>query len=88
MALRPDPGRHRLRESRGGGEHRHGSPVPGDDDFYSFDGSRPVSIGLPGAAVVFSRLDKSLRYKIAGMYDKANGLVWWFYPSTASGGAL
>lgn len=61
---------------------------PGDDDFYSFDGSRPVSIGSPVRQWFFSSLDKSLRYKIAGMYDKANGLVWWFYPSTASGGAL
>lgn len=60
----------------------------GDDDFYAFDGSRPVPIGAPVRQWFFNRLDKTLRYTIAGMYDKTSGLVWWFYPSTASQGKL
>ena len=61
----------------------------GPDDFYMFDGSRPVSIGAPLRKWFFARLSTKFRYKIAGLHDRANGRVWWFYPSSASSlGAL
>ena len=61
----------------------------GETDLYSFDGSRPVSIGAPIREWFFARLNRSYQYLMAALHDRPNGLVYWFYPSTASNsGAL
>jgi len=57
---------------------------PGEDDFYSFDGARPQTIGAPVREWFFSRLNKKYKDKIRGLHDRTSGLVWWFYPSTNS----
>lgn len=53
----------------------------GYEDFYLFDGSRPIPIGGPVKKTFFSDLNKSYRYKIVGMHDRTNSLVMFFYPS-------
>jgi hypothetical protein len=58
------------------------------DDFWLFDGSRPRSIGAPVREWFFRNSDPTYRYKTRGYYDRFTGRVWWFYPSTSSGGAL
>lgn len=61
----------------------------GETDIYAFDGARPAPIGAPLRQWFFARLNRSYQYKIAAMHDRVNGLVYWFYPSTASSdGAL
>lgn len=61
----------------------------GETDIYAFDGSRPVPIGAPLRQWFFARLNRAYQYKIAALHDRVNGLVYWFYPSTASAsGAL
>lgn len=61
----------------------------GETDIYAFDGSRPVPIGAPLRQWFFARLNRAYQYKIAALHDRVNGLVYWFYPSTAStSGAL
>lgn len=56
----------------------------GPDDFYLYDGSRPVPIGAPLRKWFFARLNRKFQHKIAGLHDASNGLIWWFYPSSAS----
>jgi hypothetical protein len=61
----------------------------GYEDFYMFDGSRPVPIGSAVKEWFFDDLNFSFRYKIHGLHDRNRGIVMWWYPSTAStGGAL
>lgn len=61
----------------------------GETDIYAFDGSRPTPIGAPLREWFFARLNRAYQYRIAAMHDRPNGLVYWFYPSTASAsGAL
>lgn len=61
----------------------------GETDIYSFDGTRPVPIGAPVREWFFARLNRAYQYQMAAMHDRVNGLVYWFYPSTAStSGAL
>lgn len=56
----------------------------GNDDIYSFDGSRPVSIGGGIKEWFFARLNKTYAYKIEAQHDSINGCVWWYYPSAGS----
>jgi hypothetical protein len=56
----------------------------GETDIYAFDGTRPSPIGAPLRQWFFARLNRQYQYKIAAMHDRVNGLVYWFYPSTAS----
>lgn len=60
----------------------------GPDDFWLFDGSTPRKIGAPVREWFFQNSDATYRYKIRGHFDRVSGLVWWWYPSTSSGGAL
>lgn len=60
----------------------------GANDFYAFDGVRPTPIGMGIRNWFFARLDNGWKTKIKTLHDRVNGLVYWFYPSTDSGGAL
>lgn len=56
----------------------------GYEDFYLFDGTRPVPIGAPVREWFFSNLNKPYRYRISALHDLQNSRVWWFFPSTSS----
>lgn len=57
----------------------------GDDNFWLFDGAQPIQLGNGVLRDWFStECSASYKYKTECHYDKTNGLVWIFYPSTAS----
>lgn len=56
----------------------------GYEDFYIFEGSRPVPIPNDVKKTFFAELNKPYRYKITGAYDRQNDLCIWFYPSGTS----
>ena len=57
----------------------------GFDDFYSFDGTRPVSIAENWVKqTVFSELNKQYAESSLALRDPINNLVYFFYPSSAS----
>lgn len=60
----------------------------GPSDFYVYDGTVPRPIGGAVREWFFSRLDEANRDKIYGIADPPRGLIYWHYPSTASGGVL
>jgi hypothetical protein len=61
----------------------------GYEDFYMFDGSRPVPIGAEIRKWFFGyRLDPAYRYNVIGTHDRNAGCVWFFYPTSGSNGAL
>lgn len=60
----------------------------GNDDFWLFDGSRPVSIGAPIREWFFAHSAPEHRFKIQGYFDRINALVYWYYASNSSGGTL
>lgn len=60
----------------------------GVDDFYMFDGTRPVSIGSPLREWFFADMEPRFRYRVQSLHDRINGLVYWFYPSRGGNGAL
>jgi hypothetical protein len=58
----------------------------GPNDFYTFDGTTPRSIGSPIREWFFSTLDNNYRANIKGAADLARDLVYWYFPSHANGG--
>lgn len=54
---------------------------PGDDNFYAFDGTRPVPIGAGIREWFFARLNRTFISAIQGLHDRANNLIFWFYPT-------
>lgn len=60
----------------------------GPDDFYSFDGTVPRPIGSPLREWFFDNLLNSSRSSIVATVDRARSLVYWYFPSVNSGGAL
>lgn len=56
----------------------------GFEDFYQFDGSRPVSIGTPLTKTVFGELNKSFSYGAKALHDRVNKRVYFYYPTSAS----
>lgn len=56
----------------------------GNDDFWIFDGSRPVPIGAPIREWFFREVPPEVRYKTQGYYDRVNALVYWYYASKRS----
>lgn len=60
----------------------------GHDDIYMFDGTVPVSIGATVREWFMGDLSHGNRDKIVGVPDPARQLVYWYYPSNSSGGAL
>ena len=60
----------------------------GLDDFYMFDGARPIRIGLQVKETVFAEINRPYAYKTTTLHDRTNSLIYFFYPSSAGGGAL
>ncbi len=60
----------------------------GADDFWMFDGSRPVSIGAPVRHWFFSNLNPEFRHHTLGFYDRIEGIVYWYFVSKQSIGEL
>lgn len=56
----------------------------GPSDFYSFDGTVPVSLNAPVREWFFASLNQEHRDKIIGVADLPRDLVYWYYPSVAS----
>jgi hypothetical protein len=57
-------------------------------DIFVYDGARPVSIGDGIREWFFADLNANYAYKIRGVHDRNNALIYWYYPSTGSTGAL
>lgn len=49
------------------------------DDFWYFDGSRPVSIGAPVHRWFFENRSPEFAHHTTGYYDRINGLVYWYF---------
>ena len=57
----------------------------GDDDFYVFDGGRPIPIGTGAVKQqVFGSLARSRYYACTALHDIKNSLVYFYYPTTDS----
>lgn len=56
----------------------------GPNDFYSFDGTVPRSIGAPVREWFFANVNRTYQGNIIGVADAARDLVYWYYPSVAS----
>lgn len=60
----------------------------GFEDIYLFDGGLPKPIGSPLREWFFSDLDPAYRYRIRSAHDRANSLVYFYYPRTGNSGGL
>ena len=60
----------------------------GTDDFFMFDGTRPVSLNSPLRQWFFSNLDQKYAYRIQGAYDRINKRAYWWFPTKTSNGSL
>ena len=56
----------------------------GHENFYLFDGSRPIAIGDGIKETFFAELNKSYAYKTEGLHDFNNQSVWFFFCSGSS----
>jgi hypothetical protein len=56
----------------------------GFEDFYAFDGSRPVSIGNPLSKTVFGELNKQYSYNAMALHDRVNKRIFFYYPVASS----
>ena len=60
----------------------------GQDSFYRFAGDLPVDIGVGIKEWFFADLDSENTSLICSLYDRFRDLIYWFYPSTATGGGV
>ena len=57
----------------------------GEDDFYVYDGSKPVRIGTNRVKIqVFGSLFQNRYYACKALHDKKNNLVYFYYPTKDS----
>jgi hypothetical protein len=57
----------------------------GEDDFYIYDGSKPIPIGTNRVkAEVFNNLIGSRYYAAMALHDSKNSLIYFYYPTTDS----
>jgi hypothetical protein len=57
----------------------------GYEDFYSYDGSRPVTIGTNRVKIeVFGQLLRSKQEQATTLHDRLNANVYFFYPTSDS----
>jgi len=56
----------------------------GGDDFYRFDGSRPVPLRSPVKKWFQSNASPAYLYKMLGNFDRINGLVRWYFVGTGT----
>lgn len=62
--------------------------IVGEDDFWMFDGTRPVGLGEGVLRDWFRRTSsQTFRYRTKCTYDRQRNLVWVSYPSNTSTGA-
>jgi hypothetical protein len=57
----------------------------GSEDFYKYDGSRPVSIGTPLTKTVFGDINKNLSYASMALHDRVEKNVYFYYPVGSTG---
>jgi hypothetical protein len=60
----------------------------GADDFWRFDGARPVPIGAPVRKTVYADLDAAYANTIKTLHDRINSRVYFFYPARGSEGTV
>lgn len=60
----------------------------GADDFWRFDGARPVPIGAPVRRTVYGDMDASFAFKCKTLHDRENTRVYFYYPSRGGSGTL
>jgi hypothetical protein len=60
----------------------------GADDFWRFDGARPVPIGGPVRKTVYESLDLTYANRIKTLHDRINSRIYFYYPSRAGSGAI
>ena len=51
----------------------------GEDDFYQFDGTRPIKIGTPLSKTVFQEINQTYAHLSIAMHDQANSRVYFYY---------
>jgi hypothetical protein len=56
----------------------------GTDDFYQFDGARPIPIGSPLKETVFNDLNQTYIESSYTLHDRINSRVYFYYPSGGS----
>jgi len=52
----------------------------GVDDFFSYDGSRPVPIGSPVRETVFGELNRQYSHAAMALHDRLKSRIYFFYP--------
>lgn len=57
----------------------------GQDDFYYYDGSRPIPIPNPVKKTVFEALNKSYASRSWAMHDRVNSLIYFFFVGNSGG---
>ena len=60
--------------------------IVGEDDFWLFDGTRPVPIGEGMRNWFRANSSQTFRYRTRCVYDRQRNLVWVNYPGTSSTG--
>lgn len=60
----------------------------GTDDFYVFDGTRPIPLQSPVRNWFFNEANPKLLYKICSAFDRFNQRIFWFFCSRASNSKL
>lgn len=60
----------------------------GADDFWRFDGARPVPIGAPVRKTIYAELDITYANRIKTLHDRINSRIYFYYPSRSGAGAL
>jgi hypothetical protein len=56
----------------------------GEDNFWRFDGTRPIPIGDQLKRWFFANSNPAYRYKTIAKFDRRNNYVYFFYPSSSS----
>ena len=56
----------------------------GPDNFYSYDGARPVPIGNPVKEMVYAELNKTYAHLCVALHDEAKSRVYFYYPSSGN----
>lgn len=54
----------------------------GRDDFYQFDGSRPVRLGAPVRETVYTEMNRAYAYLSVALHDPVKGRIFFYYCST------
>ncbi|MFP3638113.1 hypothetical protein [Paraburkholderia sp. SIMBA_054] len=60
----------------------------GNDNFYIFDGTRPQPIGDQVKNWFFRNQNPQFKQLVRSVHDRANSLVYWYYVSNQSTGAI